>query len=196
MVALGSRGALHLRAHETASRRLYDTACALLDSQKRTTCWLVVNDRVDVACAAGIGAVQLTSRSMTVADARRIRADLRIGTSVHSPEEADRTEQAGADWYVIGPAFVTETHLDKSPGGTQLVAAAAARTRIPAIAIGGVTPEHVAQMRNAGAHGVAVIRGVWQSENVAEAARRYLLTYDADDRARPHDEPESERQRA
>jgi thiazole tautomerase (transcriptional regulator TenI) len=196
MVALGSRGALHLRAHETVARRLYDTACALLDSEKRTTCWLIVNDRVDVACAAGVGAVQLTSRSMSVADARRIRADLRIGASVHSADEAVNAERAGAEWYVIGPAFETESHPGRSAGGAQLVAAAAARTRIPAIAIGGVTPERVVQMLNAGAHGVAAIRGVWQSENVAEAARRYLLAYDADDRARPRSEPDSERERA
>jgi thiamine-phosphate diphosphorylase len=196
MVALGSRGALHLRAHETISRRLYNTACALLDSEKRTTCLLVVNDRVDVACAAGVHAVQLTSRSMGVADARRIRADLRIGTSVHSADEALNVERAGAEWYVIGPAFETESHPGRTAGGAQLVAAAAARTRIPAIAIGGVTPERVVQMRNAGAHGVAAIRGVWQSENVAEAARRYLLAYDADDRARSHGEAESERERA
>jgi thiazole tautomerase (transcriptional regulator TenI) len=196
MVALGPRGALHLRAHETVSRRLYDTACALLESERRTTCWLVVNDRVDVACAAGVGAVQLTSRSMSVADARRIRADLRIGASVHSADEALNAEQAGAEWYVIGPAFETETHPGRSAGGAQLVAAAAARTRIPAIAIGGVTPERVLQLRNAGAHGVAAIRGVWQSENVAKAAHRYLLAYDADDRARRHDKPQSERERA
>lgn len=195
MVALGSRGALHLRAHQTVSRRLYDTACALLDSEKRTTCWLVVNDRVDVACAAGVGAVQLTSRSMTIADARRLAPGMRIGASVHSADEAVNAERVGAEWYVIGPAFETETHPGRSAGGANLIAAASSRTRIPAIAIGGITPERVLQMRNAGAHGVAAIRGVWQSQNVAEAARRYLLAYDADDSAHRHDKPESERER-
>ena len=191
MVALGSRGALHLRAHQTVSRRLYDTACALLDSEKRTTCWLVVNDRVDVACAAGVGAVQLTSRSMTIADARRVAPGMRIGASVHSADEAVNAERAGAEWYVIGPAFETETHPGRSAGGAQLIAAASSRTRIPAIAIGGITPERVVQMRNAGAHGVAAIRGVWQSQNVAEAARRYLLAYDAADDATRGDRPDS-----
>lgn len=196
MVALGSRGALHLRAHRTLSRRLYDTACALLESERRTTCWLVLNDRVDVAAAAGVGAVQLTSRSISVADARRVRADLRIGASVHSPETALNAERAGAEWYVMGSAFETETHPDRIGGGAELIAAAASHTRIPAIAVGGITPDRVRQMLNAGAHGVAAIRGVWQSENVAEAARRYLLAYDADGRARRTDEPESERERA
>ena len=196
MVALGSRGALHVRGHATASRRLYNAACALLESERRTACWLVVNDRVDVASAAGVGAVQLTSRSMSVADVRRVRGDLRIGASVHSAETAVDAERAGAEWYVIGPAFETETHPAKIAGGSELIAAAVSRTQIPAIAIGGITPERVAQVRSAGAHGVAAIRGVWQSENVAEAARRYLLAYDADDRARRHDERESERERA
>lgn len=196
MVVLGSRGALHLRAHKTVSRRLYDTACALLESERRTTCWLIVNDRVDVACAAGVRAVQLTSRSITIADARRVGSGLRIGASVHCAEEALIAERAGADWYVIGPAFETKSHPDRPAGGTQLIAAAAARTRIPAIAIGGVTPERISPLRNAGAHGIAVIRGVWESENVAEAARRYLLAYDAAERARQHHGRESERERA
>jgi thiamine-phosphate diphosphorylase len=191
MVTLGARGALHLRGHTTAARRLYDAACALLESERRTTCWLVVNDRVDVACAAGVRAVQVTSRSMTVAAARRVEPNLHVGASVHSVEAAIAAEADGADWYVIGPAFDTETHPGRPGAGEALIAAAAAQTRIPAIAIGGVTVERLSPLRRSGAHGVAVIRGIWHSPNVAEAARRYLSAYDADSGAPRHDKRES-----
>src|SRR5688500_17421554 len=90
MRALGPRGAVHLRDGGVfPARRLLDLAGALADAQAATGCWLVVNDRVDVAVAAGARAVQLTSRSMGPADARRAaaaRPALRVGASVHAAE--------------------------------------------------------------------------------------------------------------
>src|SRR5690554_5016064 len=72
MQALGPRGAIHLRARIVPSRRLLSLAEALRVAEQETGCWLVVNDRVDIALGAGARAVQLTSRSMRVADARKL----------------------------------------------------------------------------------------------------------------------------
>src|SRR6476469_4369388 len=76
MRALGPRGAVHLRARYLTAARVYAIALALGDAQESTDCWLVVNERLDIALAAQTRAAQLTSRSLTVTDARLIAGEL------------------------------------------------------------------------------------------------------------------------
>src|SRR5215218_4257877 len=71
MHAGGQRVAVHLRAPRLDGRRLFDLACRLAELQRESGAWLVVNDRADVALTSGARGVQLTSRSMSPADARR-----------------------------------------------------------------------------------------------------------------------------
>src|SRR5690348_7847476 len=107
MDVLGPRGAVHLRGHHMPTAWLHDLAEALSDEQEATGCWLVVNDRVDVALASDARAVQLTSRSMSVDDARAIAPELYIGASVHSSADARAAAAAHADWLVAGHVFET-----------------------------------------------------------------------------------------
>jgi thiamine-phosphate diphosphorylase len=178
MEALGPRGAVHLRARTVTTKRLCELADWLLGWERDSGCWLVVNDRVDVARACGVTAVQLTARSMSPADARHVAPDLRIGVSVHSAAAAREAERAEANWCVAGPVFPTATHPGNPGGGAQFIREVAAATGLPVVAIGGVTPEHVGELRQAGAHGVAAIRGIWTNADVGAAARRYLSSYD------------------
>ena len=175
------RGAIHLRGHRQTGRRLYELARDLAGLQRDTGCWLVVNDRADVAVATGARGVQLTSRSMSVRDARGVSPALAIGASVHAAEEAAGAARAGADWAVAGHIFPTGTHPDQPERGPALVRAIAARARIPIIAIGGVLPWHVPLLIAAGAHGVAAIRGIWDADDAGSAAIDYLYSHDADD---------------
>ena len=64
-----------------------------------------MNDRIDVALAAGADGVQLGSRSMPIAVVKRIAGSLLIGASVHSPSEASEAERDGADWITFGHFF-------------------------------------------------------------------------------------------
>ena len=178
--AARERGAIHLRGHRQTGRRLYDLARRLVELQNETGCWLVVNDRADVALATGARGVQLTSRSMSVADARQVSSALAIGASVHEVEESARAARAGADWAVAGHVFPTATHPDEPERGPALVRAIAARAAIPIIAIGGVLPWHVPLLLGAGAHGVAAIRGIWDADDAGSAAIDYLYSHDAD----------------
>ncbi len=198
MRALGPRGALHLRdGGLLPARRLLELALGLADAQAATGCWLVVNDRVDVAVAAGARAAQLTSRSMSPADARRAaaaRPALAVGASVHAADEARRRAAEGADWVVAGHVYETGSHPGAPGRGIALVREVAAAARVPTIAIGGVTPARVPLLRAAGAHGVAVIRGVWAASDAERAALDYLATYDADGASGHRDDaPDGER---
>jgi thiazole tautomerase (transcriptional regulator TenI) len=178
MMALGTRGALHLRARSLSARRMHELAQWLAGWERDSGCLVVVNDRLDVARAAGIGAVQLTSRSVSPGDARAIDPAFRIGASVHSAEAAVTAEAAGVEWCVAGSAFPTDSHPGEPAGGIPLMRAIAGSVTVPVMAIGGVTPAAIADLLNAGIYGVAAIRGVWDSPEPGEAVRGYLSMYD------------------
>jgi thiamine-phosphate pyrophosphorylase len=93
-----------------------------------------------------------------------------VGLSTHSPSQIDAA--GGADYIGVGPVFETPTKPGRPGVGPELVAYAAARSRIPFFAIGGITPDNVAAVRGAGADRVAVVRALTQSSDPASAAAR------------------------
>ena len=178
MTALGPRGAVHLRARYLTAAQIYAIALALGDAQESTGCWLVVNERLDVALAARTHAAQLTSRSITVPDARLVAGELPLGASVHSAAEAEAAERDGANWVVAGHVYPTASHAGMPGRGAELVAEVVSRTHLPCIAIGGVRPSHVGTLRDAGAYGVAAISGIWAARSAGAAATDYLSHYE------------------
>jgi thiazole tautomerase (transcriptional regulator TenI) len=178
MSALGPRGALHLRAGRATAARLQALAAGLEAAQAVTGAWLIVNDRVDLAIGSRARGAQLTSRSLRVADARLAAPALAVGASVHSLDEARIAAAEGASWLVAGHVFATATHPGEEGRGLPFLRAVAAAVDVPIVAIGGVRPEHCAVLREAGAYGLAVIRGIWDAANAERAASDYLSAYD------------------
>jgi thiamine-phosphate diphosphorylase len=178
MRALGARGAVHLRGWHTPAARVYELAMALTPLQESTGCWLVINDRLDVALAACARGVQLTSRSMSIADARRCAPSIALGASVHAVEEAVAAHKGGASWVVAGHVLDTPSHPGEIGRGVEFIREIARAIAIPCIAIGGIRPEHVPALRAAGAGGVAAIRGIWSASDAERAATDYLFEYD------------------
>ncbi|HEX4574541.1 MAG TPA: thiamine phosphate synthase [Gemmatimonadales bacterium] len=134
---------------------------------------LVVNDRLDVALAVGAVGVQLGHTSLAPADARRLNAAWWIGQSVATLDEADAARAAGADYLLVGPVYPTATHPGRLPLGLAALDAIV-RLGLPVIAIGGVTPERVAELRATGVYGVAAIRALWDASHPATAAQRFV----------------------
>lgn len=159
MEALGKRGAVHLRCSRASGRQFHNIAAELVTVQNRTGCWLIVNDRVDIARAVGAKGVQLASHSLQIAEALVVAPDMLIGASVHTVEEAVEAEKAGASWCVAGTIFETPSHKGRTPARIDFVRMVSAAVTLPVIAIGGVKPENVADLIDAGAYGVATIRG-------------------------------------
>lgn len=182
MCALGEKGALQLRTRWLPAARLYELAVALGEAQQSSGCWIVVNDRVDIALASRARGAQLTSRSLTVEQARSVAPELPLGASVHSAEEAVEAARSGAGWVVAGHVYETPSHPGQPGRGAELVRAITAATPIPCIAIGGIRPDHVPALRAAGAHGVAVIRGIWNASDAERAATDYLSAYESEHR--------------
>jgi thiazole tautomerase (transcriptional regulator TenI) len=170
MRALGPRGALHLRSSRLGGRKFFEIATLLAQRQKTTGCWLIVNDRIDIAAAVRANGAQLASHSLMVEDALKVARQIPVGASIHSVEEAIEAEKAGASWCVAGTVFETPSHEGRPPARVEFIERVAAHISIPIIAIGGVSPNDLPSLLKAGAHGVATIRGAgW--ERLGEASR-------------------------
>lgn len=180
------RLALHLRGSGTTGRRLHDLATALLPAARHSGALLLVNDRVDVALAAGLDGVQLGELSLPPGEARALlpRSAL-VGVSVHDVGRATRMSGEGADFLLVGTIFATPSHPGRPGAGPALVSGVARRVPTPLVAIGGVTPERVREVRRAGARGVAVLSGVWREDDPAGAAHRYLDAFEDEDDEEP-----------
>ena len=168
--------AVQVREKDLGAADLAFLCRRLVASTREAGAMLVVNDRVDVALAVGADAVQRTHTSLPVDDIRAIAGRrLRIGSSVHSLQDAVEAELKGADWVTFGPVYDTPSKRPYGPPqGLERLAVVARGLRIPVIAIGGITPARVKEVRATGAHGVAAISAILAADSPADTTRRFL----------------------
>lgn len=173
-----SRGALavQLREKDLEARALFELACEMRRVCDRYRAPLLINDRIDVAMAAGADGVHLASNSLGIAEARNLLGASRlVGVSTHSPAEVRAAAESGADFVVFGPVFPPLSKRSYGPpcGREGLIAACRAAS-LPVFALGGITAERVAALADSGAAGVAVIGSVIGAENPARATESLL----------------------
>ena len=136
---------------------------------------VIVNDRVDVALAAGAAGAHLGQEDPPLDRLRpHVPPDFLLGLSVGSSAEAERGRDWPADYWSVGPCFPTANKLDAgAPVGAEGFARLAqlAPAGMPVIGIGGVTAANAPALARAGAVGVAVIGAVWEASDPAAAAR-------------------------
>jgi thiamine-phosphate pyrophosphorylase len=152
---------VQLREKNLTARTLYELAARAARITRGTATRLLVNDRADVARAAGCDGVQLTARSLEASVVRRaFGPDFLVGVSAHSLSEARAARDAGADFAVFGPVFDTPSKRPYGPplGLERLREASLALAPFPLVAVGGVNEENAREVLRAGARGVAAIR--------------------------------------
>jgi thiamine-phosphate pyrophosphorylase len=162
---------IQLREKLLPSRVLYELAVRASEITRDTATHLLVNDRTDIASAAGADGVHLSTRSIETSVVRRaFGRDFLIGVSSHTLDEARAARDDGADFTVFGPVFDTPSkRAYGTPAGLDaLREAARALTPFPVLAIGGVTRENAASVILAGARGVAAIRLFDDAETLSE----------------------------
>src|SRR5689334_12131181 len=158
-----------IREKSLSARVLFELVAraAKLTSGSKTR--LLVNDRSDIARAAGADGVHLTAQSLPVEVVRKTcGAEFLIGASTHSLAEARAASEAGADFVVFGPVFETESKRVYGPpqGLDKLREVTRDLGEFPVLAIGGITLENVEDCFEAGASGVAAIRLLNDAENL------------------------------
>ncbi|WP_163528160.1 thiamine phosphate synthase [Halobacillus ihumii] len=134
---------------------------------------IVVNDQVDMARSLGTGGVQLSGQGVRVYEVRQSFPDLRIGKSVHSIEEAVQAEFEGADYVMFGHIFPTLSKRGKKPQGLQALHELTSAVKVPVIAIGGIKPRHMSELKRAGVAGAAVISGLLEADDVQGILEEY-----------------------
>lgn len=164
---------IQLREKNLTSRALYELTARSAELTRGTRTRLLVNDRADIARAAGADGVHLTTRSLEASVIRRaFGPDFLIGVSTHTLAEAHAARDQGADFAVFGPVFDTVSKRAYGPpvGLDSLREAARTVLPFPLIALGGITRDNASAVLDAGASGVAAIRLFDDPEELAQTA--------------------------
>jgi thiamine-phosphate pyrophosphorylase len=150
-----------IREKSLSTRVLYELTARAAEITRGSGTWVLVNDRFDIARAAGADGVQLTEVSLPVRVVRELcGSEFIIGASTHALERAREARASGADFVVFGPVFETESKRAFGPpqGLDKLREVARELEDFPVVAIGGVTRENAKSCFAAGASGIAGIR--------------------------------------
>jgi thiamine-phosphate pyrophosphorylase len=176
----GGATMIQLRLKEESARSLVEIARILRAAVPEVP--LIINDRADVALAAGADGVHVGVDDLSPAVLRRfVPAGFIIGASVGDDDEVDRA--AGADYVGIGPVYATGSKADAGVAiGPQRFAQLARRCGVPAVAIGGISSDTVADVMAAGASGVAVISALFGSTDPTQAALELISALGASGR--------------
>jgi thiamine-phosphate pyrophosphorylase len=178
---------IQLREKDLSARELEELAgeaARVLNDQKRSmselSTVLLINSRTDIALAVGAGGVHLRADDISPAEARRIwdRSPLHgadtlvrvtISVSCHQPADIEAAKTAGADLALFAPVFGKKDTPTAQPTGLTALAQAC-RSRIPVLALGGITLENASRCLEAGAAGIAAIR-LFQENNITAVVR-------------------------
>lgn len=167
---------LQLREKDLTGRELYHLALDIKQVLPPGT-RLLINDRLDVALAAGADGVHLGENSLPPAVARRLLGPEKImGVSVHSVTAAREAEKAGADYLLFGHIFPTASKEGIPPRGVGSLREVVASVGIPIIALGGINAANARQCLAAGARGVAVMSAVMAASDPARAVAELKQT--------------------
>jgi thiamine-phosphate pyrophosphorylase len=169
--AVAARFALvQLREKDLSARTLYELATGAARIARGSETRILVNDRADIARAAGCDGVHLSTHSLDAEVVRRaFGEEFMVGVSTHNLAEARAARETGADFAVFGPIFDTPSkRAYGSPLGLEaLREATQSLAPFPLVALGGLTENNVGEALNAGAAGVAGIRLFANGQNLA-----------------------------
>lgn len=175
----GGVTAVQLRVKSWTGRECYNTALALKDLCHVHGAALLVNDRLDIALAAGADGVHLGQKDLPVGAARQIAGpDFIIGGTARTPEFAREAQRLGADYIGCGAAFGTTTKDDAVVIGPEGIKEVLAAVEIPSVAIGGIELANVSQLAGCGCSGISLSGAVMRAADPREAAKALMREID------------------
>ena len=176
----GGAPSIQLRGKDQPAREQAALARALLTETRAMGALLLVNDRLDVALAAGADGVHLGQDDLPLEAARRIvPPHFIVGISAETAELARAAERGGADYVGTGPVYATGSKPDAGDAvGCARIAEVAAAVALPVLGIGGIAIANAADVVRAGAAGIAVISAVMRAADPEQATRDLLRAVD------------------
>jgi thiamine-phosphate pyrophosphorylase len=139
----------------------------------------IVNDDPHLAVELGADGVHVGQDDMDAAEARQVVGpDAIVGLSTHSREQVEAAGRQPVDYISVGPIWETPTKEGRPATGLELIRAAAEIAPRPWFAIGGIDTENVAQVTEAGAQRICVVRAIRDAENPRSAADRLFAAVD------------------
>ncbi len=161
---------VQLREKAWDDLRLYQRALEFRRQTAAAGALLIVNDRLDLALAAGADGVHLGQDDLPLGAARRIAPELIIGASTHSLKEALAAQEAGASYLNIGPIFPTQTKSIPPPIGLEAIDQITPGLRIPWTTMGGIKSSNIGRVVSRGARHPAVMTAVTAAQDPFAAA--------------------------
>lgn len=166
-------GVLQLRLEQTADRAALPLIREVVAAARPAGALVIVNDRVDLALAAGADGVHLGADDLPIDVARRLLGpDALIGATTRSLQQIEQARALGADHVGLGPIFPTSTKVvAAAPLGLEAFGAIASQAPLPVVGIAGITLATIGQVAAAGARCAAVAGDLLRAEDLVSRAR-------------------------
>ena len=170
---LGGATLVQLREKDVTTREFYDIAVDIKEVTDKYNVPLIINDRIDIAQAIDADGVLVGQSDMPCDKARKILGkDKIIGVSVHTLDEAIKAENDGADYLGCGAVFSTSTKKDAIDVTYDCLKKIKENTKIPVVAIGGISDENINKLKGTNIDGVAIISAILAKDDIREATRK------------------------
>ena len=171
----GGVKAIQLREKDLSAAELLPLARELRELTRNYDARLLINDRIDIALAVQADGVHLGEHSLPTDVVRQlVGPKLLIGVSTHSNAAISSAAKQGADFVTFGPVYATPSKAAFGPPqGLKALAEACRGSSLPVFALGGITPPRVAEVRQAGASGVALISAIFANPSPRTAAESF-----------------------
>jgi thiamine-phosphate pyrophosphorylase len=175
--AAGGADCIQLRAKNVEDDRFFAIAVELVKICRDAGIVSIINDRADIAVAAGADGVHLGQNDLPLEQARKLQlAPMIIGKSTHSLEQLEAACAESPTYVGLGPVFATPTKPGAGAVGLEYISSTTrllADTGIGHVAIGGITPDNVEKVLSAGAQSIAVCSAVTKASDPAAACRTF-----------------------
>jgi len=174
-VLAGGARIVQLRDKECDDRTLYEKALLFRRRTETAGALFIVNNRLDIALAAGADGIHLGNNDLPAEAARQLAPELIIGISANTVEQAATAKARGASYFNIGPIFPTQTKKRLTAFlGPEAIPEFARRCDLPFTVMGGIKHHHIPELVAAGARRIAVVTALSQADDIAAETARWV----------------------
>ncbi len=170
---------LQLREKDLPLKDLHSLAVVLKQMTERYGARLYINDRVDIALMVGADGVHLPENGMPANEVKACYPHLLVGVSTHSLDGAKQAKKDGADFITFSPIFETPSKMKYGPAqGLEALRTVCQEVTLPVLGLGGISKDRVSTVLDQGAHGVALISGIWNGPDIKQESFEYMQFFE------------------